>query len=263
MLTAERPIHGKETAYGTSAYDPRKCDWKCPLCGEEVIWVKQGSDGTISHFRHKNKADHPSISEGKRHQIAKKNLKEKIKNDNKIQEIELEKKIEDQIIDLYFKNNQGEEIAVEIQCSIQGRKKFKERTERYSEKEINTIWILDKQTFLEEKHTKKASGYSYKKSLKFLQRHYYGRLYLFDLKKSKVLGDEYHKDEIELTPTRLEKVTKTIESFNPFEQTIEQKQKTYKSVGKKSEGNLSNYGITTAESNGLKIARFYDECWWK
>lgn len=262
MLVAERQMHNqkdefedwkKETSYGTIAYNPPNCNWRCPLCKEKVIWVNEGSDGTVRHFRHKNSKSHPSISEGKKHSEAKKKIKEKISNDNQLKEIQLEKIIgeyesEYQIADIFVEKEDGEKFAVEIQISNQSVQQFKERTRFYNSKNISTLWILGREQYAPRKKTSSSprdDTLSFKEAVKWIQRNYYGRCYFL-------------QKDFDIVPYRLrkKKVTRDPPQYPSYEEYLD-------TIATYSTGNLNDYGIVSTESNGMKIGRFYDRKWWK
>lgn len=242
----------KEAASETIAYDPYEWTWECPLCEEEVVYVQEGADGTTAHFRHKSKTDHPKISEGELHRKAKKEIKRKLERDNQLREIELEKVIDQEdsrVADIYLETREGYKIAVEIQCSSQTQKEFEQRTKDYTDKGIYTLWILNSENYRYEKRSKNSSGIEkgvcFKKSVKWLQRHYYGRSYFLD------------PETLEIQPgriTRKEVIREGLEG--DYIDTL-------KTIGDISTSQIPNYGLAVTESNSLKIARFYDRCWWK
>lgn len=242
----------KTPAYNTKEPEARDKNWECPLCGEKVIWVKKAADGTISHFRHKNLASHEGISEGKKHEEAKKKLKHVLDEDNNLQSSELEKIIGEyenqyQIADIFLETKDGEKIAVEIQVSDQTVQDFKDRTLFYNDKGLSVIWILDKENYLPEKTTSNTHHKEtllFKESVKWIQKNWYGRCYILT-------------DQLEVKPYRLKntKVTRTSPEHGQYKKRL-------KTVAEYSTGDMENYGIFTTDSNQLKIARFYDKCWW-
>lgn len=259
MLTATRKTDNtdsnawkKEPAYETDVEDPYNCDWICPLCDETVLYVKRGADGTIAHFRHEDSADHPSVSEGKIHQQAKKKIAKKIAKDNNIDNIEIEKVIDKdrcRVADIFVETCEGQKIAIEIQCSLQPVEQFKSRTADYTDRDIHTLWILNQREY---RYTKESSnahgierGVAFKEGVKWLQKQYYGRTYYFE------------PTDFEVQPARI--TNKEVIREGLHEDHVE----TLKTIGDLSTSTLPDYGIATTESNGYRIARFYDRCWWK
>jgi competence CoiA-like predicted nuclease len=260
MLVAERNRGNqnfdhwdKEQASETIAYDPRECKWRCPLCKEQVTWVKKGSDGTIAHFRHKNSAQHPSISESKLHNKAKKTIKQKLEKDNNLEKSELEKVVGNyeknnyQVADIFLETEDGEKIAVEIQCSNQTVEDFKDRTRFYNNKNISVIWILEKENFIPEKSTCKTHHKDtllFKESVKWVQSNWYGRCYILT-------------EDFSIIPYRLRRtqVTRRSPEHGEYKTRL-------KTVAEYSKGEINNYGILLPDSDKYKIARFYDKVWW-
>lgn len=248
----------QEAAYETTINNPHQINWICPVCNEEVLYVKEGIDGTISHFRHKSKSKHQRISEGKRHNKAKKLLKEKFEKETRWKNydtVKLEEVIEDQIADIYIES-EGKKIAVEIQCSPEGKSRIKRRTEKYNEKGIHVLWILDFDNFMPEKKTRYMEGYLFRESIKWLQKQYYGRVYGFTIDREKVLGEVFTKDELNLGPRRLESKSRFVSND------WWSGEKYYKTVAKYTEGDIPGLDISTDTVDGTKIAKFYDETWW-
>lgn len=263
MLTAERQIADghrdfedwrKETAEKTIAYDPKTWYWRCPICKQQTIHVSRGSDGTVAHFRHQNAASHPSISESQLHSEAKKEIKKKIEKENKIDKSELEKLIGTypdsyQVADIYIETDEGEKIAVEIQCSLQKVADFKQRTRFYNDRDIGVIWLLYKENYAPRKpynNHPSDDTLAFKEPVKWIQRNYYGRTYLFE-------------DDFEVQPYRLKGKVVYRNSHSKHYPEYEETLQTYADY---TTGDLDNYGIFTTNSNEYKIARFYDKCWW-
>lgn len=133
-------------------------DWnlECPICREKLIFVREGSDGTIPHFRHKNSASHVSVSEGKVHLQAKKHIYEELKDVKSYREtpdIKFEQKIESKLSDSSSQSlyDRGfaiadivieDEFVVEVQCSRQGWSEFKKRTRFYNDHGYKVLWVL-------------------------------------------------------------------------------------------------------------------------
>jgi len=256
MLSAIREIAGKEItknqAYQMPENTARQISWFCPVCKEKVIYHKKASDGTISHFKHKNKSEHQSVSEGKKHLQAKKILYKNLKQDNDLSQIELETVIGEypnnyQVADIYLKKDNGERIAVEIQCSHQKKEDFKERTEFYNEHNVSVIWILDQENYGYYKESEAATNKDtivHKESVKWLQKNYFGRVYFWSVNR--------------VVPFRL----KSQKVIRPASGGWGEKVDHLKTVAEYSTGELEDYGIITADSNDIEIARFYDKKWW-
>ena len=257
----------KKSAVQISEDYARNVQWACPLCDEELTYVKEGSDGTIPHFRHESAADHQSLSEGSTHNLAKSVIANKIERDNKFEDIELEHVVDEgenlQVADIFVTREEECPIAIEIQCSSIGPERFEERTKKYNEKGIAVLWILNAANFLPCKQSQDGEHFanSRKESILWMQRHYYGRAYVF------------HPETFLVTPVRLNKlkVTKVEEGFDeelaglPGEDPhyTYTKDYWYDTMAEVSTGTLEDHGIFTTDSNNLEIARFYDSCWWK
>ena len=262
MLTANTGTENgiqKKTAYQIHNKKGRENDWWCPICEGEVIYVREGSDGSCAHFRHRTSPNHESISESKEHREAKQKVADRLQESNNLREIELEKVFEGaekQIADIYLETIDGKEIAVEIQCSNQSAAEFESRTEAYTQKGVHTLWLLSKDTYCYEKVSQTARGPEHgvclKDSVRWLQPHYYGRVYLLDT------------EDYEVTPSRIrpKEVLREGVKTNPFGTEVYEYTERLKSIGDLSEGGFPGYGVLTDTNKNLKIARFYDRCWW-
>lgn len=136
-------------------------DYYCPICDEQLIYVTEGSDGTVAHFRHKVEADHPSLSESREHVNGKINVKENLENHEvsdprtmiSSNNIELEKVIrpnfsiqsskeffdrEFEVADICV----NDKFVFEIQMSRIGFNEIKKRTEFYNKNGYKVCWIL-------------------------------------------------------------------------------------------------------------------------
>ena len=192
MLTA---LHTNGVKFSSTEIEDQEfvseSTWKCTICDEELIYVREGSDGTIPHFRHKTKSGHRNISEGPVHNKAKKEFAEKLRELKEVKQVELEKIImpkvsrkaskqlfnrEFEIADIYF-NYKGEDAVLEVQCSNQSWEDFKLRTLYYNLHGYNVLWILNKDTFI---RTDSSNRYISKKSYYNLEDVYKGRVYMFN-----------------------------------------------------------------------------------
>lgn len=258
MLTAIKKDTEKKKEAFNDLENPYNTEWECPVCEQETLYVKESHNGRAAHFRHKKEAAHPSISESKEHDLAKRRVKNLLEKDNNFKHIELEKPLGDQIADIYIKTKDLNDIAVEIQISPQGPKKFKERTLKYTKKFIRTLWILWPPTFLKDKE----GYYKIKKATEWVKNRWFGRCYFIDheqilnktRKNQKKIG-AYQNDLIQAV--RPERITKNYEPY------------TYKTraklAGEKGfhSNRLYNYSICLRETQGyLLIARFKDKKWW-
>lgn len=241
----------------------RDRNFVCPVCGNEMIPVLP-EEAIIKHFRHKEGEAHGE-PESKTHLEAKKYFFNKLKEDNYFDSAEIEREIGDQLADLFFIKD-GKKIAIEIQCSIQGKKKFRERTEKYNSKGIYVLWILYESFFPEKESTdmsiigknKIVSGTKFRKSVRWLQSNlYFGRTYSF------VTTDYLEDRKFMLMPVRLTSKSVMKEGFNPRERRDFTYEYYYRTIGNLTTGDIPNYGLLTTKSNKYKIARFYDKCWWK
>jgi len=137
-------------------YEESDFELSCPICSQNLIFVREGSDGTIPHFRHENKASHVSVSEGKVHLQAKKHIYEEltdVKSWQEPPEVEFEKKIDSRLSNsssqsLYDRDFAiadivvEDEYVVEVQCSRQGWSEFKKRTRFYNDHGYKVLWVL-------------------------------------------------------------------------------------------------------------------------
>jgi len=137
-------------------YEKSDYELSCPICSQNLIFVREGSDGTIPHFRHNNQASHVSVSEGKVHLQAKKHIYEELTDVESWQEppeVEFEKKIDSKLSDsssqcLYDRDFAiadiviEDEYVVEVQCSRQGWSEFKKRTRFYNDHGYKVLWVL-------------------------------------------------------------------------------------------------------------------------
>ncbi len=84
-----------------------------------------------------------SSSESLEHLLIKEFLFLNLPSENEIEEISLEKRVSDQIIDVYVKLKNKKEIAVEIQHSKISKQNLIERTRKYNSKGLYVLWILN------------------------------------------------------------------------------------------------------------------------
>jgi competence CoiA-like predicted nuclease len=253
MLTALRKVAGNELTKEKSYQIPKKITEQskffCPICREKVIYVSKGSNGTISHFRHKNSCSHESIAESKKHSNAKKILYQKVKQDNDFRQLEIEKiigsrKKDYQIADLYLERDE-EKIAIEFQCSIQSKKDFIQRTKFYNKKNIAVIWILDQDKYAYHKASSNSTNKDtivFKEPVKWIQSKYYGRVYFWCVNR--------------VVPFRMNTIkVENNSEYGPSYQYLD-------TIASYTTGEIPDYSLTTSDSESFKIARFYDKVWW-
>lgn len=259
MLTAVGPDGTKVTSFDITDEHGWNTDWTCPVCGKETTYVQEASDGTIEHFRHLTAADHPRISEGKVHAQAKREISEQLREENAVNDIELERPIRngEQIIDIYLDHEVHGDIAVEIQCSSQSVDAFRKRTKGYNEEGIAVLWIVQRETYLPTKQSRdqNVTGRKFKDSVEWLQKQYYGRVYQFS------------QIAFNVCPVRLESKQTVKERLLPDgggSYYRDDYTYYYKKLAEADFATIPSYGLVTAENgNGYTIARFRDRCWWK
>lgn len=256
LLTAIDETNTKQLAHEVTPETAKSKSWHCPICSQELLYVKRSSTGRTSHFRHRTEATHASLSETTTHANAKQYFYTQLRNDNRCRSADLEhisSSTDDRqrIADIVLNTHQHGDIAVEIQCSPQSVEQFQARTDAYNEHGYAVLWLVLEETYLPEKSTAHVSGVAYKDAVKWLQQHYFGRCYAFS--PAERSGETV---QMECEPVRVEPATRSVN--NDWASYT----KTYQSIGYRSAGELPNAGLTTAYSNSRKIARFYDKAWW-
>lgn len=111
----------------------------CSECNEEVV-LKKG-EVKLHHFAHKSSSTCLHSGESFLHESIKYELYEKLNTSSFYSEVEIEKTIGSSRADVFAIKN-GQSIAFEIQASSLTREKLKERTKKYSDKSIHTLWII-------------------------------------------------------------------------------------------------------------------------
>lgn len=240
-------------------------DWLCPVCGGAMYYKKQSVDGRVSHFCHKTAGDHPRLSEGKLHSTMKQRIYEVYNDSARVTDVDIEYPVggdyfenPDRIADVYVQLNDGTDVAIEIQCSSQSVEAFEDRTASYNEHGFHVLWLVQEETYLPPKASQDGAitGVAYKDSVKWLQRHYYGRVYAFNEESADIYTGYF------ITPTRVQSVSTIKEGYDEYSN-YQSYRYTYKTLGEKSTGRLQNLNLLATESQGKRIARFYDKCWWK
>lgn len=125
----------------------------CPNCQNKVLFVN--AIKKIKHFRHFNAEECGGEPETEEHINMKLAMVKFLSQDKKISQIITEKRIGDQIADVYFKYNNQLDCAIECQCSPISEEDFKERNKKYHKKRIYKMWIFgnDFYNFDEEKES--------------------------------------------------------------------------------------------------------------
>ncbi|WP_409291827.1 competence protein CoiA [Peribacillus sp. SCS-37] len=125
----------------------KKKEWYCPCCSQRVI-LKSGTK-RISHFAHK-KADACSISlepESDYHLQGKLQLFEWLRNQGMRPELERYLKENNQRPDLYFEW-EGNQFAIEYQCSPLPYRLFRQRSLSYQQSGIVPVWIIGRKKLI-------------------------------------------------------------------------------------------------------------------
>ncbi len=165
------------TIDGSLPENPKQYKWECPHCNEKMMHVKESYDGKMEHFRHFSDSKCINYEPESPEHLIMKNYCYQVLANGAVKK-QLEYRVGDQIIDVFFELETGKKIAIECQCSVITVDKLLERTQKYTEKGFYTLWILGSFKFgidLEDYwDSKKVKGIE--KALHKL----YGRVYYFD-----------------------------------------------------------------------------------
>lgn len=208
---------------------------------------------------------HSAEGESLLHRQAKTQIKNFIARDNPIHTIETEYPVKPDkpgdptpITDIFVRTRQGQKVAIEIQCSLQSTTKFQDRTEAYSDRGIHVLWLIAERTYLPQKTTADGAitGTAFKDATRWLQRHYFGRVYAFNRYTLE------NPDIPAILPHRLEALQRHRIGFDPASQEEFGYTQYYDTIAEATTGTLPAYRLLTTTSNGLRLARFYDKAWW-
>jgi competence protein CoiA len=167
MLTAIVTASGikMEADYVTKASGP----FACPKCGDEVI-LRRGAV-KVAHFAHK-----PPVTcdygtgETEQHRILKKGIAETLRNQGAVN-VELEKRLENQIADVYCETATGQKVAIEVQISKLSLDQIANRTFAYQRQGVYVLWLVPWHEKLD------LSAYSPRQYERWLHALNYGRVY--------------------------------------------------------------------------------------
>lgn len=125
---------------------PRKGHYKCPFCDSKMVPVN--GKFSIHHFRHKIICPYQTEPESQTHINMKDIFYRIIPLRNKVNKIEIEKKIGHSIADVYCEID-GKKIAIECQCSRITISDWEKRNEKYSSEGVYVLWVLLKKGYMQ------------------------------------------------------------------------------------------------------------------
>lgn len=111
----------------------RSKEFRCPICGDEMIPVLPKEDIAV-HFRHKNNEAHGE-PETSQHIFGKRSVWRKAIDLGL--ESSLETRVGENIADVVV-----EKVVVEVQCSLISESEIKKREKNYRNEGFSTLWIL-------------------------------------------------------------------------------------------------------------------------
>ncbi len=120
------------------SYNFESYTWLCLACKKQIFY----SD-VLGYFQHKGNKACGFEPETIEHKTMKSYWYENFPKFNPIKTKVLEKKVGDQIVDVYFELQNDKKIAIECQNSQISKKKLIERTKNYTKKDIYVLWIFN------------------------------------------------------------------------------------------------------------------------
>lgn len=253
--------------------DPHDVDWRCPIGNGPMQFVD--AEQRVKHFRHEKPYGHETVPESYEHHYIKRQLQKYWSRQQYVSNVSVEAELGDQIADLLLVMDGGESVVVEIQLSRQSAGEFENRTRHYNDRNFPVLWLVGREKYLRNKSTEHASGKAYTDSLRWLQRQYYGRVYIVSS----------GKEGVDIIPTRFDPISverkkwRCVECGQPTGEEYchrcgsndthsETYTKYYDSIATMSTGNLPNRTPFVPERSGemdyeeFEIVRFYDSTWW-
>ena len=268
MLSAFNKKNEKIVALNADKSD----EYTCPICGEN-LFLKQGiiKIPHFAHYPHSQCLWNSWERESERHKEMKTVVMKNVLKWNKCTVAEYEKPIGEYIADLYFeipRNGDKLKIAVECQCSNKTLKDFLNKTKRYTELGIHTLWLFDfKKQWHKQTHT--TPEIRFPKIITETHKWNFGRFYtlhdheLYGIHLNPVYREYEYFDQAEYF---YEKESYGYADYDEYFTTYKKKLKDTKTPHPQS---INQWNFIPIRNNGLKFkdeyylaARFNDKKWW-
>jgi len=217
-----------------------KNNFKCPNCNSELIFVN--CTKKIKHFRHKISSDCEWERETEEHINMKRFFIDKLK----LNPSEVEVNLKFAIPDIYLKDKR---IAIEVQHSSISEEKFLERTKRYTENNIYSLWIFHPKLLKE----------NVPKFIRKAHELYYGRIYV--LFEDKLIPIHFEPKERWINESGFYNSDAYYESYGGYYKTYKIKKEF--NLGEPIE-NIENFQLSrnTWKQNNYMISKFWDKKFW-